>query len=264
MKTTLALCTAAVLCTLAYLGVSHRSQTAEIAAEFLKEADAIKGKLLSRLKPAQGPQIESTLSGDLKNIERKMQTLENTTKEEAKTEALSSSVQLRAVLQNQPVPSLLPNYIVDQIIEQYLKESLRHPAREEREEAPKRHPRRGKAQQARVRALTSGAHTCLLRPLGNRKAKSAALPEAPAAGLGGERARLVSLHEPNGEFSDAKSRQPGSEGPNSRNKRVQELLPALKPIATETEQQKELEKEEKRTEEPEAQKDAQPEEDIQQ
>jgi len=131
MKGTILLCAVATVCTLGYISVSHKAQAAQIASQILSDMNMIKVKVLSAVKSKEAPQIESALSGDLKNIENKMQKIQHTLAEAPGEEEKTATIQTQT--RRTPVqllPNLLENSIMNQIIEQYLRDSMKSARRE--------------------------------------------------------------------------------------------------------------------------------------
>lgn len=112
----------AIVFTIGYVAVTHRRESARLALEVLADMNAVKAKIKEAIKssPKKKKQIESVLSGDLKNIEKKMQKIEKNSAEE-KEEVVPVSLGEREPAYTKPPADLLANAIVDRIIEQYLK-----------------------------------------------------------------------------------------------------------------------------------------------
>ncbi|OAG32498.1 hypothetical protein NEIG_02333 [Nematocida sp. ERTm5] len=147
MKGTIVLCTMAVVCALGYITMTHKAQTSRVLLEMVKDLNTVKIKISDLLrKKKAGEKVENVLSGDLQNIERKMEKINDIsgiTQEQAqaltqeKPQALSQKVISKPVstssIENiRPKTGLsaisetnfLSNNIVDQIIESYLKGNL--------------------------------------------------------------------------------------------------------------------------------------------
>lgn len=120
MKTTLGLCAVAALGLLGYLAVTNRSATLHLAAEIARDMNAARAKVLQTLHPQEKP-IENALSGELKNIEKKMKKLEDKASSNSDEEFAQSSFPEGRESPYSSLPiDVLTNKVVDRIIEQYL------------------------------------------------------------------------------------------------------------------------------------------------
>ncbi|KAI5189420.1 hypothetical protein NEMIN01_0483 [Nematocida minor] len=145
MKATIGICMVGLLCTVGYITMTHRAQTSRILLEVASDLNAVKAKISHLLKSGKvkSEKVEKALAGDLKNIERKMEKIKDSTnlKQEIdeKTEvsaepqktpkALPASSILESTKSKTGPGSiadtaLLSNSIVDHIIESYLKGAL--------------------------------------------------------------------------------------------------------------------------------------------
>ncbi|EIJ92769.1 uncharacterized protein NEPG_02460 [Nematocida parisii ERTm1] len=147
MKGTIVLCTMAVVCALGYITMTHKAQTSRVLLEMVKDLNTVKIKISDLLRKKKvGEKVENVLSGDLQNIERKMEKINDIsgiTQEQAqaltqeKPQALSQTV-ISSPVSTSSIESMRPktglsaisennflsNNIVDQIIESYLKGNL--------------------------------------------------------------------------------------------------------------------------------------------
>ncbi|KAI5172656.1 hypothetical protein NEFER03_1712 [Nematocida sp. LUAm3] len=112
MRGILLVCAVAMICAIGYVTVTHRKETARLAMEVLADLNSVRAKLKGG--HSQSLRIERELSGNLKNIERKMQRNSTAVEEHPIVPRKEPSIYSEGTI------DLLTSRVADKLIEQYL------------------------------------------------------------------------------------------------------------------------------------------------